>query len=247
MKRIALISLLIGCGTPKSDDDSGCDGAADAGASTMGGGEEAGDDGTTDAGDGGSDGGSDDGDTDGGDAEGGGSDGADTGGESGDSGSGDTNGDGTDGSATGGDDGGDSGSSGTTGGGSDSECLVDVLNFSATISDSDGTCSSPCDADDVLSYHLVIENESLSDCVLTTSSTCLIENVEISVAGPHGDVTETYTPMCGEALSVHDIPAGATVNESLNGGTLDPGSYIAIINVYMYGGLAYGSASFTVE
>lgn len=246
MKRIALISLLIGCGTPKSDDDSGWGGAADVGDSTTGGGEAAGDDGTTDAGDGDSDGG----DTDGGDADDGGSDGGDAGGETADSGSGETNGDGTDGSATGGEDGGDSGSddSGTTGGGSGSECLIDVLNFSATITDSDGTCSSPCDADDVLSYHLVIENESLSDCVLTTSSTCLIEDVQIDIDVVHDlDPAAVYAPMCGMAITEHIIPAGGSVEETLEGGLLDPGNYIASINVDMDSSLATGSKSFSVE
>ena len=258
MKRIALISILIGCGTPKSEDDSDWGDSADVEPSTTGGGENDGggsaatDMGESDAGD------TDGADTDDGSSDSGGSAGGETGGEAGDSGGtggegseGDaTDGTATDGGATGGDSGGDSGDSdsGTTGGGSGSECLVDVLNFSATISDSDGACSSPCDADDVLSYHLVIENESLSDCVLTTSSTCLIENVQIDIDVVHDlDPAAVYAPMCGMAITEHIIPAGGSVEETLEGGLLDPGNYIASINVDMDSSLATGSKAFSVE
>ena len=263
MKRIALFSLFVGCSTPKDDaDDSGLGGAVEAGSTTTDGGEEAGgettagtDGGTTEGGtaDGNATGGSEAGDSEagGGETEAGTTGSGSTGGsdtEGGEStGSGTSDG-GSEGGEEGGDEGGDDGDAGDTGGTPGGECSVDFLKFSATVSDDDGECSTPCSAEDDLNYKLVIENDSFADCVLTTSSTCLIASVQIDVDTHHDvDPVVAYAPLCARVITDHTIVAGGFVEETFEGYALDAGNYILSIRADMDSILATGSKAFSVE
>ena len=233
MKRWILLCVWMGCATPKGT-DSGWSGGDAAGQEGDGGAELVDESGSGDDGDSTGSGGLD-------------GDGATTGND------GETEDDGGLGDGGGA---GDGGSAVEDGGASEDEeavpsevpvCLDDHLDYSVQITDGSGACTSPCDVEDDLSYHLTIENTTAADCVIHTSTTCLIENVEISTLGVHGRVVETYFPMCGEALTTHTVFAGGMVGESLLGGTLARGEYVAMINVDMDGGLAYGTVTFDVE
>ena len=122
-----------------------------------------------------------------------------------------------------------------------------MLTFSVTVSDGDGACSSPCDADDVLSYHATMRNNGPDACFLNTPTSCVVEEIRIDGTGPHGDLVATYTPMCDEALTEHVLGSGEAINESVEGGLLDDGYFIATANFAMDTSLAFGSSEFSVE
>jgi len=121
-----------------------------------------------------------------------------------------------------------------------------MFDLSISVHDGDGSCSSPCDQDDVLSYHATATNTSASTCTLETSTTCLLERVQIDVSGPHGDVWETYWPSCGEAISSWSFGPGESHTEVLEGGILDRGIFVATAYFDMPG-LVYASTTIEVE
>ena len=125
---------------------------------------------------------------------------------------------------------------------------MDFLKFSAAISDDDGECSTACSAEDDLRYKLVIENDSLADCVLTTSSSCLISSVQIDV-DTHHDVEPVvaYAPLCARVITEHTIVAGGFVEEIFEGYALGAGNYVVSIRADMDSSLATGVKTFSVE
>ena len=122
-----------------------------------------------------------------------------------------------------------------------------MMSFSITVEDGDGPCSSPCDADDVLSYTATMRNNSASECVLVTPTTCVVDDVEIEGAGPHGYVVDTYYPACGEAITEHVLSSGEALTTFITGGILDGGTWIASANFAFDSSAAFGSTTFTVE
>jgi hypothetical protein len=166
----------------------------------------------------------------------------DTGGDDGDGDDdGDDDGDGDDGGDADADDGGDGG------GEPASECTLDALDFAVRVEDGDGPCGSPCDADDVLTYYASVTNETSVDCFIETSSSCLVRDIEIIVSGPHGGTIATHWPSCDDAITEHIIPAGGSVEESVEGGRLDYGVYVVQANFDVESSLAYGTTNITVD
>jgi hypothetical protein len=245
MKRIIGLALCMACSTPKSDTASELDGGADGtvddgGASTDGGSSDEDADGGVDADDGSSD--ADDGSSD-----------ADDGSSDADDGSSDadSDADADDGSSDA-DDGSSDADDGSSdaddgGGGPAVECTLDALDFDVRVEDGDGPCASPCDKNDDLTYYASVSNGSLVDCFIETSSSCLVRDIEIIVSGPHGGTMETYWPSCDDAITERTISAGGSVEESVDGGKLNYGTYVVQANFDVESSLAYGTTSITVD
>ena len=126
-------------------------------------------------------------------------------------------------------------------------CDVDMFTFSISVEDGDGPCSSPCDADDALTYTAVMRNNSPTACSFETPTTCFVDDVEIEGAGPHGSLVDTYYLACGEAVTTHDLTSGEALIATIPGGVLSGGTYVATANFALGTSLAFGSTTIVVE
>ena len=60
-----------------------------------------------------------------------------------------------------------------------------------------------------------------------TPTTCVVDDVEIEGAGPHGYVVDTYYPACGEAITEHVLSSGEALTTYMPAvsWTAGPGSH----------------------
>jgi hypothetical protein len=82
---------------------------------------------------------------------------------------------------------------------------------------------------------------------MTTTTGCIADNVDLSVAGPHGGTMEIIYASCDEAITTHEMASGEVIDQSFEmPETLRPGNYVITAN-FIDPDTSWASHSFSVE